>query len=98
MKRLFVLLSLPVCFLIPANGQSTGQIYDSVLAKKLKADNYGMKNYVLVLLKPGSNTSADKALEDSLFAGHLKNIGRLAENGSLVVAGPFGKNDKYRGL
>ena len=68
------------------------------MAKKLKADDYGMKNYILVLLKSGSNTSTDKALKDSMFAGHMKNIGRLAENGSLVVAGPFGKNDKYRGL
>ena len=72
--------------------------YDSVLAKKLKADDYGMKNYILVLLKPGSNTSVDKVTEDSLFHGHLNNITRLANNGSLVLAGPFGKNDIYRGL
>jgi uncharacterized protein YciI len=98
MKRLVVFLPLGMFFLISANAQSTGKIYDSVLAKKLKADDYGMKNYVLVLLKSGSNTSTDKALKDSLFAGHMKNIGRLAKNGSLVVVGPFDKNDKYRGL
>ena len=72
--------------------------YDSALAKKLKADDYGMKNYVLVLLKPGSNTSVDKITEDSIFHGHMNNIIRLANNGSLVIAGPFGKNDLYRGL
>jgi uncharacterized protein YciI len=76
----------------------TSDQYDSVLAKKLHADDYGMKNYVLVLLKSGSNTSVDKVTEDSIFHGHLSNIGRLAKNGDLVVAGPFGENDKYRGL
>lgn len=98
MKRSFVLLSLLMLFLISANAQSTRKNYDSVLAKKLKADDYGMKNYVFVLLKSGSNTSTDKALKDSVFAGHMKNIGRLAQNGTLVLAGPFGKNDTYRGL
>jgi len=72
--------------------------YDSVLAKKLKADDYGMKNYILVLLKSGSNTSVDKVAQDSLFHGHMNNMIRLANSGSLVVAGPFGKNDVYRGL
>jgi uncharacterized protein YciI len=98
MKQFFIFLPLVMFFLISAKAQSTGKIYDSVLAKKLKADDYGMRTYILVLLKSGSNTTADKALKDSLFAGHMKNINRLAENGSLVVAGPFRKNDKYRGL
>ena len=98
MKRIFISLLLCTVFIIQAHAQSTNKIYDSVLAKKLKADDYGMKNYILVLLKSGSNTSTDKALKDSLFAGHMKNISRLAEKGSLVVAGPFGNNDKYLGL
>jgi uncharacterized protein YciI len=80
-----------------ANAQTSDQ-YDSALAKKLHADDYGMKNYVLVLLKPGNNASVDKVTEDSIFHGHLNNIGRLAKNGDLVVAGPFGANEKYRGL
>ncbi len=91
-----LLLFLAFSFTV-ANAQ-TSDPYDSALAKKLHADDYGMKNYVLVLLKPGSNTSVDKVMEDSIFHGHLTNIGRLAKNGDLVVAGPFGKNEKYRGL
>jgi uncharacterized protein YciI len=82
-----------------AVAQNNNPNYDSVLAKSLGADEYGMKKYVLVILKTGSNTTADKATKDSLFAGHMANIGRLADIGKLVVAGPLGKNDKnYRGI
>ncbi len=74
--------------------------FDAELAKKLGADDYGMKNYVFVILKTGPKDAAYKGKERSdIFAGHMANIGRLAEEGKLTVAGPFGKNDKgYRGL
>src|SRR5437868_2931937 len=73
--------------------------YDEVLAKKLGADEYGMKSYIFVILKSGSNTNTDKKYIDSCFAGHMKNIGKLVEEGKLIVAGPLGKNDKnYRGI
>jgi uncharacterized protein YciI len=80
------------------NGQTYNLNYDSTLAKSLNADDFGMKKYVLVLLKKGTNTAIDKSTKDSLLAGHMKNINRLAENGSLVVAGPMGKNDSYVGI
>lgn len=73
--------------------------YDKALADSLGADDYGMKPYVLVILKTGTNKVEDKAVIDSLFRGHMNNINRLAENGKLVVAGPLKKNDKaYRGI
>jgi uncharacterized protein YciI len=72
--------------------------YNKALADSLGADEYGMKSYVLVILKTGPGT-AGKAATDSIFAGHLKNIGRLANEGKLVVAGPMQDNDKsYRGI
>lgn len=94
-KSLCLLLMFVSCL---THAQVVRETYDSALAKKLKADDYGMKNYVFVLLKPGSNTSVDKITEDSIFRGHMNNIMRLANDGSLVIAGPFGKNDLYRGL
>ena len=97
MKQLSIIL-LSVFSFTSMHAQPVKEKYDSVLAKKLNADEYGMKNYVFVLLKPGSNTSVDKTTEDSLFHGHMNNISRLANNGSLVLAGPFGKNDLYLGL
>jgi uncharacterized protein YciI len=73
--------------------------YDKTLADSLGADEYGMKMYVLVLLKTGTAKINDKKITDSLFAGHMKNIQRLAGEGKLSVAGPLQKNDKnYRGI
>ncbi|MFN2413393.1 MAG: YciI family protein [Pyrinomonadaceae bacterium] len=75
-------------------------VYDSVLAAKLGADERGMKMYVLCILKTGPKDADFKGKErQDKFAGHFANINRLAEEGKLAVAGPFGKNDKtYRGL
>lgn len=80
-------------------GQSTNPQLDTILSKKLGADDYGMKMYILVILKTGDNKTTDKQFIDSCFTGHLANIGRLAETKHLIVAGPFGKNnDDFRGL
>ena len=79
--------------------QTVNPDYDSTLAQKLGADDYGMKSYVFVILKTGNNTTTDKAFIDSCFAGHMANINRLVNEGKLIVAGPFGKNNNaYRGI
>ena len=75
------------------------QKYDVRLAKKLGADEYGMKSYVLVILKTGTNTTTDKQTLDSLFRGHMDNIQRLSAQGKLIIAGPMKKNpNNYRGI
>lgn len=95
-------LNLILVFLIGglAYGQSNDKpIYDSILAKKLGADERGMKKYVFCILKTGPANITDKAKKDSLFAGHMSNIGRMADEGKLAIAGPFMKNDRqYRGI
>jgi hypothetical protein len=97
--KVHILLYFLVLFSFCAAGQTDNTVYDSILAKKLGADAYGMKSYVLVMLKTGTNKIDNKIVYDSLFAGHLQNIGRLAKLGKLTVAGPLGKNDKqYRGI
>ena len=79
--------------------QQTNPDYDSTLAKELGADDYGMKSYVFVMLKTGTNTTAEKEFIDSCFSGHLQNIKRLVNEGKLIVAGPLGKNENtYRGI
>ena len=98
MKTSF-LISLLLISTAIVTAQNTNPNYDEALAKKLGADDYGMKSYVFVILKTGSNTTVEKTVKDSLFAGHMENIGRLVKLNKLLVAGPFGKNDKtYRGL
>jgi len=73
--------------------------YDKTLAKKLSGDDYGMKNYFLVILKTGTNTTTDKELIDESFRGHMDNISRLVKEGKIVVAGPLRKNENnYRGI
>ena len=84
---------------LTATAQSDNPKYDKELAESLGGDDYGMKPYVLVMLKTGSNKTTDKKVIDSLFTGHMANIQRLSDEGKLTVAGPLGKNDKsYRGI
>jgi uncharacterized protein YciI len=74
--------------------------FDPDLAKRLGADERGMKNFVLCILKTGPKDAEIKGDQrKEIFAGHFANIARLAADGKLAVAGPFGKNDKaWRGL
>lgn len=93
-----LMLALFICVAAFATAQ-TNKDYDSVLAKKLNANDMGMKRYIFVVLKTGPVVIEDKNKRDSLFAGHMKNIQSLASQNKLVLAGPFGKNDKeFRGL
>ena len=81
------------------NDTITNPNYDEELAKQLGGDDYGMKSYFLVILKTGTNTTADKEQISESFRGHLDNINKLVEQGNMVVAGPLGKNDQqYRGI
>jgi uncharacterized protein YciI len=90
------LLCLLLFISVTSGAQTSG--YNKALADSLGADEYGMKGYQLVLLKTGP-AAVNKATTDSLFAGHMANIGRLASAGKLVVAGPLQKNEKaYRGI
>lgn len=82
-----------------AMAQSENPLYDEALATSLGADEYGMKPYVLAILKSGSYQPADKKIIEKLFRGHMENISKMAAEGKLVIAGPVGKNDKsYRGI
>lgn len=94
-KSLIILFFL---FAISLNINAQKPVYDSILAKKLNADEYGMKMYVFVILKTGTNTSTDKAAKDKAFAGHMKNIQKMADDGKLAVAGPFEKGGNNRGI
>lgn len=98
MKQLIFTI-LAVFYGLCTSAQTENPNYDKALAEKLGGDEYGMKNYVFAILKTGPAKVEDKEERNRLFRGHMDNINRLADQGKLVVAGPFGKNDKnYRGL
>lgn len=73
-------------------------VYDSTLAKKLGADKYGMKKYIMAFLYAGPKRPTDKQQASELQEAHLKNIKKLAEEGKLVLAGPFLDTGKLRGI
>jgi uncharacterized protein YciI len=72
--------------------------FDAVLAAKYGADDFGMRSYVLVVLKTGPNKMAAGPARDEMFRGHFANIQRLAAEGKLAFAGPLDGVDGWRGL
>jgi len=63
--------------------------YDEFLARRLGADDYGMRAYMFVLLKTGPADVRDEAKRQELFEGHMANIVRLTKERKITLAGPF---------
>ena len=98
MKTIY-LICLSFLFISISNAQDQDPLFDQALADSLGADDYGMKSYMLVILKTGEAKIEDKNLRDSLFKSHFSNMTRLADEGKLLVAGPIGKNERsFRGI
>ena len=79
---------------------ATAPKFDAELAKKVGADEYGMRKYVLAFLKTGPKDAEVKGdARNEIFKGHMNNINRLASEGKLAIAGPFNDPEKkFRGL
>lgn len=96
MKTLLFTLTLLTVLIFTSNAQSQ---YDEALAKKLGADNIGMKKYVMAFLLRGDRVAEyTPEQRKEIQAGHMANIGKMAEMGKLVLAGPFFGNDDLRGI
>lgn len=82
-----------------AGSAPSAMAFDAELAKRLGADERGMRSYVLVILKTGPTRVPEGEARTAMFAGHFANMERLAKEGKLAVAGPFMSNDSgWRGL
>lgn len=97
---IFTLLVLfAPCFAFSQNTEPQSVIEkDTALAQALGADEYGMKQYVMALLKAGPNRDRTPEEAAKLQKAHLDNIGRMAREGSLVLAGPFLDAGEVRGI
>jgi len=95
------LMLLSAALLSPALAQQPADPpeHDAALAKRLGADELGMRSYVLVILKTGPTRVEDEQARKAIFAGHFANMARLSEAGKLVLAGPFASDPAgWRGL
>jgi uncharacterized protein YciI len=72
--------------------------YNAEKAKAYGADEYGMKKYIFAFLRKGPNREQDSLKKAELQRAHLNNINRLAEEGKLVLAGPFFGEEDLLGL
>ena len=77
---------------------NTTSVYDVALAAELGADEYGMRRYVMAMLKAGPNQDHDSETAMELQEAHMENIRRLAAEGKLIIAGPFPGGGELRGI
>ena len=72
--------------------------YDEALARSLGADDYGMRAYVLAILRSGPTPVPAGEERTSMFQGHFANMKRLADEGKIVLAGPLDGVEGRRGI
>ena len=101
--RLFLPIALSLCVGVAHASDppaaTPAPTFDADLAKRTGADAQGMRRYVLVILKTGPERMPDGEARNAMFAGHMANIGRLAKEGKLAIAGPFAQDPAgWRGL
>ena len=83
---------------VSLSADPSAPVYDAQLASRLGADERGMRQYVMVILKTGPTPKPKGPERDAMFKGHFANIQRLADEGKLALAGPFDGADGWRGM
>jgi hypothetical protein len=91
-----LMAAAPVAAQAPAT--PAAPVYDADLAKSLGGNDNGMRSYVLVILKTGPRKMPEGPARTEMFKGHFANIGRLAGERKLALAGPLDGVDGLRGI
>jgi uncharacterized protein YciI len=97
----FALLLVLACAPVHAQGQQGQSTLATPREFEMKDGDttYVMKQYIMVLLRRGDQaTTFTKEELAKIQEGHMANIGRLAKEGFLHVAGPFGDDTELRGI
>ncbi|XZF13179.1 YciI family protein [Chitinophagaceae bacterium MMS25-I14] len=94
-------IALGICsFYAKAQVQNVGGVQIQKTEEKAVKNDTKLKQYYFVMLTKGKkrdeikDTNVLKKIQD----GHLANIRRLADEGKIVVVGPFGDDGNWRGI
>ncbi len=60
--------------------------------------SYVMKQYIMCFLLKGENRNQSEEEAAKIQEGHMQHINDLAEQGLVVLAGPFGDDSEKRGI
>lgn len=88
MKKIFLYFFALACIVIS----------NEALAQEKEKPKYEMKTYQMVFLYKGPNRNQDSVEAMRIQKEHLNNIQRLADEGKLIVAGPFLDDKDLRGI
>ena len=98
MSKIILILLLTVSLGCLGQADPQGKsVYNEALAKRLGGTN-GMKKYVMAFLKAGPTRPKDSTAATRLQEAHMKNIMRMADEGKLVLAGPFLDGKALKGI
>lgn len=87
MKSLFPLLVLALLCPLGSNAQQQ-PVFNPA----------GIKEYYLLLLKPGPERGQDSATVSIIQAGHMNHLKNLYEGGKICLVGPVDGSDELRGI